>query len=137
MTIYHMNMVIVEVRDRTTHINKTNRLLSVFCSQLCCTWPATWHVPYYFSCLCIYPKRLFLLYSFRLQEFQCYPQFIMQLKTALCVNADIFVTILRNNALPLLSLGRLDIIIYQYDEKIALFTYITVPFKLLFIYLRY
>jgi len=61
----------------------------------------------------------------------------MQLKTALCVNADIFVTILRNNALPLLSLGRLDIIIYQYDEKIALFTYITVPFKLLFIYLRY
>ena len=42
----------------------------------------------------------------------------MQLKTALCVNADILVTILRNNALPLLILGRVDIIIlYQYDDK--------------------
>jgi len=41
----------------------------------------------------------------------------MQLKTALCVNADILVTILRNNALPLLILDRVDIIIYQYDEK--------------------
>jgi len=89
LTIYHMNMEIVEVRDRTTNINKTNRILSVFCSELCCTRPATWHMPYYFSCLCIYPKRLLLFYSLRLQEFQSYPQFIMQLKTALCVNADI------------------------------------------------